>query len=122
VDGLEPTASPAQHPGQIDIQTQFRDCFLQRVRLLHLIDDSFDLYQRAREPRGKAIREQTERAMTFWAIPARNKSAGRRDPLIGAMAGKRTLPQRMQRTAPQSCQAPALAVSVFLAGEGYCKS
>ncbi len=85
MDSQEPTPRPAQRPGQLDIQAQPRHGAFQRVGLLHLIDDGFDPGQRAREPCSKAIGEQTERALTFRAIPARNPCAGRRDPPIGAV-------------------------------------
>ena len=60
--------------------------------------------------------------MTFRAIPAGNAWAGRRDPLIGAVTGKRAATVRMQRTARQGCIPPGLSANVFLAGEPRLKS
>lgn len=60
--------------------------------------------------------------MTFRAIPAGNACAGRGDPLIGAVAGKRAATVRMQRTARQGCILPGLSANVFLAGEPRFKS
>ena len=122
MDRCDPTARPAQRPRQLDIQAQRIGGTLQGAGLFHLIDDRFDLVQCAREPRGKTIGEQTEGPMTFRAIPAGNACTGRRDPLIGAVTGKRAATMRMQRTARQGCIPPGLSANVFLAGEPRFKS
>ncbi len=57
MDGLEATTRPAQCAGQINLQAQLGDGAFQRAGLFHVIDGGLELYQRAREPCGKAIGE-----------------------------------------------------------------
>ena len=119
---LEAPAYPAQRPGQLDIQAQPVGRHLTACGLLGGNDDLFDLLQRAREASGKAIGQQAEGTVTLGAVPTRNPGPGWIDPLIGAVARKRTTACRMQRAAFQSCILPGLVLNVLFAGEACCQA
>ena len=54
----------------IGLQCVLGDGRLQASGLLDPIDDGLELGQRAGEPCGKTIRQQTAGTMTLWTIPA----------------------------------------------------
>ncbi len=117
MNGFATAMSPADGTGQFDIQAQLIRRRFQAVRLLHRHHGRFNFAQGARQPCGKAIGQQTESTMTFWAIPAWNTYPWRVAPLVGTVAGKRTAPLRMHRTTDQTCIQPGLLGNVFLTGE-----
>jgi hypothetical protein len=114
---LQATTYPAQCPGQLDIEAQLIGRGLSTRGLLDGYDDLFELLQGAREAGGKAIGQQAEGTVTLRAVPTRNPAPGWIDPLVGAMAGERATPCRMQWAALQGCILPGLAFNVLAAGE-----
>ena len=76
----------------------------------------FDLIEGAREPCGQAIGQQAEGGVAFGAVPASDSCPARGLARVGAVAGERTSPVRMIRTALEACIAPRLGPNVSLAG------
>ena len=107
--GAHAPAYPAHGAGQRDrIAAQRVGGRLHALGLLDRGDHLLDLGQRAGKARRQMIGQQAERAMTLWAVPARDERSRRRLALVGAVAGKPTAPARMQRAAQKPCLAPAL--------------
>lgn len=117
-DGVNATASPADGARQLDIvSADEMSGGLHGVEPLDLADDALDVAQRAWEPGGEAVGEQTERPLRSWTVPAGNVRASRIEPLVGAESVKPAAAFGMQRALVQSCRVPRLLGNVFLAGE-----
>src|ERR1035437_6063311 len=72
--------------------------------------------QRPRKPGRQMIWQQTERAMTCWAIPARNQRPRRIYPGVRTVAGKAAAAFRMERATQKPCAVPQLQGNVVAAG------
>ncbi len=122
VHGFDPTSGPADGTRQLNLGAQAIGGCLQAAGLLDRQYHLLDREQRSSEPGCKTVRQQTEGAMPFSAVPASNTCPGRIDSLVGAMTGQRAPALGMQRALRQACFAPGFLCNVFFAGQPRWKS
>ncbi len=116
-DQTRAPANPAQGRGQSDIVGAHSvGGSLQARCVLHHRHHCLDFRQRARKPRRQMIRQQTERAMACWTIPARDPCPRRIHPGVRAVAGKPAAAFRVKRATRKTCAAPQLQGNVIAAG------
>lgn len=121
-DGIEPRADGANAPAQpADSTGQGNVGTAQPIgRGFHAsgraggYDAVLDSIEQARPAGGKEVRQQAERTMALWTIPAGNAHSPRCPARIAAMACKGATARRMQRTARQLGSAPLMVPNICL--------
>ena len=86
MDSLNPSPHPAQGSRQIDVYAQFLARCLQGTGLLDGNDNRLHLRQGAGQARRQTVRQQTECAVSLWAVPTGNVGSWRGGTLIGAIS------------------------------------
>ena len=76
----------------------------------------FEGIEGARKPSGQTVGQQAEGGVTFGAVPASDACSARGLARVGPVAGQRTSPVGVIRTAIEACIAPRLGSNVSLAG------
>ena len=117
MDQPDPALDPAHRSRELDRVGAQRIARRAQARgLLGVRHHLFDLIEGARKPCGQAIGQQAEGGVAFGAVPASDSCPARGLARVGAVAGERTSPVRMIRTALEACIAPRLSPNVSLAG------
>lgn len=118
VDQPNPAANPAQRPGKLNrVRAQRVRRSLKAPRILGRNDDRFQIAQRPRKTRRKAVRQKAERRVALRAIPARDTRTRRRLALIAPVTGQRAAAPGMVRATLKPCSAPRLGANILRAGK-----